>query len=317
MLTSLYHSYIPHRAKYVTIVSVTIYRLFIIHIMTQSSYENLTQALEHLSATWNLDRLRPLEPSSFTHNYVGVAYSHQFQADVVIKICPEGIDTERKALEYFQGDTCVKLLAHDTAYHGILLEYVQPATLLKSYFPHDEDYAISIFAEIVKSYIHRPITSTRSFPTTEQWLATLHTHASTMIPRSVLTRAQQMSQELLATQTHVCVLHGDLHHENILQRGDRWIMIDPKGVIGEPEYELAAFLRNPIPQLLEQPHAHEIIQNRIKQFCALFGFDQQRIVRWNFVQAILAACWAEQNGRPISKDGYYLRLATLIENMID
>ncbi len=38
---------------------------------------------------------------------------------------------------------------------------------------------------------------------------------------------------------------GDLHHENILaaERAP-WLAIDPKGVIGEPAYEMGALLRN-------------------------------------------------------------------------
>jgi len=42
------------------------------------------------------------------------------------------------------------------------------------------------------------------------------------------------------------VLHGDLHHFNILSSGDRWLAIDPKGIIGEPEFEPAAYLENKI-----------------------------------------------------------------------
>ena len=47
------------------------------------------------------------------------------------------------------------------------------------------------------------------------------------------------------------VLHGDLHHYNILSaEREPWLAIDPKGIVGEPEYEAAAFLRN---NLLDRP----------------------------------------------------------------
>ena len=42
------------------------------------------------------------------------------------------------------------------------------------------------------------------------------------------------------------VLHGDLHHYNILAATrEQSLAIDPQGVIGEPEYEVGALLRNP------------------------------------------------------------------------
>lgn len=37
------------------------------------------------------------------------------------------------------------------------------------------------------------------------------------------------------------VLYGDLHHDNILQNNDTWVVIDPKEVVSEPEFEMAAF----------------------------------------------------------------------------
>jgi len=36
---------------------------------------------------------------------------------------------------------------------------------------------------------------------------------------------------------------------------DGWVAIDPKVVIGEPAYEVAAFIRNPMPALLKHADA--------------------------------------------------------------
>ena len=52
--------------------------------------------------------------------------------------------------------------------------------------------------------------------------------------------------DLCATQRNPALLHGDLHHYNVLSdRARGWCAIDPKGVVGELEYELGAALRNP------------------------------------------------------------------------
>jgi streptomycin 6-kinase len=93
----------------------------------------------------------------------------------------------------------------------------------------------------------------------------------------------------------VTLLHGDLHHGNILFNGEKWVAIDPKGVIGEIDYEVGAFIRNPIPLLLEQHNPTDIIKNRIKCFSQELGLDQQRVTAWAFVQAVLAAHWSAEN----------------------
>jgi len=67
--------------------------------------------------------------------------------------------------------------------------------------------------------------------------------------------------------------------------------MDPKGVIGEPAYEVAAFFRNPIPELLHHADATTIIYNRITRFSELLGIPAKRILDWCFVQAVLAWVW--------------------------
>jgi streptomycin 6-kinase len=79
--------------------------------------------------------------------------------------------------------------------------------------------------------------------------------------------------ELLPSQEAQVVLHGDLHHYNILSSGDQWKAIDPKGVIGEPVYETGALLRNPFG-LLDRPNPLKLTERRIAILSELLGFDR-------------------------------------------
>ena len=72
------------------------------------------------------------------------------------------------------------------------------------------------------------------------------------------------------------LLHGDLQHYNVLfdnQRG--WTAIDPKGVVGELEYELGALLRNPIelPDVFTNP---ERIKHRLEILTTALQLDYSR-----------------------------------------
>lgn len=67
-----------------------------------------------------------------------------------------------------------------------------------------------------------------------------------LLPRRLVECAGRLFDELCATATGRVVLHGDLHHDNVL-RADRepWLAIDPHGLLGDPGYEIAPVLYNP------------------------------------------------------------------------
>ena len=113
------------------------------------------------------------------------------------------------------------------------------------------------------------------------------------LPEALVDRAERLFAELLASMSGLVVLHGDLHHFNILAAERQpWLAIDPKGVVGEPEYEVGAFLRNPTPDLLSNPHAGWILSRRLDQFSEELSFDRERLRNWGMAQAVLSAWWS-------------------------
>ncbi|MDA1347608.1 MAG: hypothetical protein O3A47_01890 [Chloroflexi bacterium] len=64
--------------------------------------------------------------------------------------------------------------------------------------------------------------------------------------------------------------------------------IDPKGVVGPPEFDVCAFLRN---NLLTQPEPEIVLARRIDLFADELGFDRQRVAGWGLVEATLSAAW--------------------------
>ena len=61
-----------------------------------------------------------------------------------------------------------------------------------------------------------------------------------------LRTAENVAAELLASPRDVTVLHGDIHHGNILDFGARgWLAVDPKGLVGERGLDYANLFCNP------------------------------------------------------------------------
>jgi streptomycin 6-kinase len=132
------------------------------------------------------------------------------------------------------------------------------------------------------------------------------------IPARLVAQARQLYFDLCASQRSVRLLHGDLQHYNVLFDSDRgWLAIDPKGVIGEVEYEIGASLRNPYekPELFASP---ETVERRLRCFEAKLKLNYDRALAWGFAQAVLSAIWSVEDGFAVDAGNPSLRLANAI-----
>ncbi|ODN43515.1 hypothetical protein BGC07_12050 [Piscirickettsia litoralis] len=113
-----------------------------------------------------------------------------------------------------------------------------------------------------------------------------------------MSKAKKLKNNLLGSIKEEIVLHGDLHHDNVIHHKDRWLAIDPKGVLGEREFEVAAF--NFIHQSeLSQENISELFLYRVDRLANRLNLDSQRIADWVFVRLVLAVCWmVEDNNDP-------------------
>ena len=119
-------------------------------------------------------------------------------------------------------------------------------------------------------------------------------------PARLIAEVENLRADLTASAGIPVLLHGDLHHDNIVAAGRAaWRAIDPKGLIGEPAYEIGPLLFNPQPQLLAAPQPGRILARRVDHCAAELGLERARVRGWGLVRAVLAAWWhAESTGRP-------------------
>jgi streptomycin 6-kinase len=109
-------------------------------------------------------------------------------------------------------------------------------------------------------------------------------------------RAEALFAELIPSQSELVVLHGDLHHFNVLAaQREPWLAVDPKGVVGEPAYDMGAFLHNPT-ELLNTPHPGRVLERRIDLLAEELDLDRSRVRGWAISQAVLAAYWGWEDG---------------------
>lgn len=254
---------------------------------------------------WAADRwgLRVGAPFALSYNYVAAA-TRADGAAVVLKlgVPREEIDTEIAALRLYDGAGAARLLEADAERGALLLERLEPGTMLSSLEATDDEAATAAAAAVMRQIWHRPPEG-HGFPLVEQWAGGLGELREQFggttgpFPRGLVERAEGLFAELLPSQGERVVLHGDLHHYNILaaERAP-WLAIDPKGVLGERAYEVGALLRNPTPQISRRPELRRVLGRRLDQLCEALELDRERTLGWALAQVVLAAWWSYDEG---------------------
>jgi streptomycin 6-kinase len=126
----------------------------------------------------------------------------------------------------------------------------------------------------------------------DRWFASLsvaeRAHGGTF------TNSAVAAEELLAEPRDVVVLHGDYHHDNVLDGGERgWLVIDPKGLIGERGFEYANLFRNPTA---EQALAPGVLARRAAIVAERARLEPRRLLKWVLAYAGLGAAWSIESG---------------------
>lgn len=115
-------------------------------------------------------------------------------------------------------------------------------------------------------------------------------------PASTLRASQRAMEQLLATPRDVVCLHGDIHHHNILDGGNRgWLAIDPKGLLGERGFDYANLFCNPDAATACHPQRFEARLQLVTQAAQL---DRQRLLQWILAWSGLSAVWHMEDETP-------------------
>lgn len=111
------------------------------------------------------------------------------------------------------------------------------------------------------------------------------------------------------------LLHGDLQHYNILQAQDTWLAIDPKGVVGDPGYEVGASFFNPLPRILLVPNLEQMLARRVAQLSEELGMERARIRGWGLAQCVRNAWSMVANNQLSQNPQGVLRCAEILSRL--
>jgi streptomycin 6-kinase len=265
-------------------------------VATDEWLAKLPTLLDECAQRWQLQILPPLPRLSF-HYIAPVMRADGSRA--ILKTCSltDEFPTGTLALRYCAGQSMVRLLEFDEVNEVALLEYLEPGTTLSPFVPERDEQATSILATVMKR-IWRPAPVGQSFPTVEKWARGLsrlrerYQGGNGPFPAHLLDEAETLFHDLPGSAGPALLLHGDLHHENVLLAGDAWKAIDPKGVIGDPGYEVGAMMYNPLGWIHLVSDPRRLIARRVDQLAEELAMDRARVRGWGLAQCVLSAWWS-------------------------
>lgn len=241
--------------------------------------------LEDRRIAWGLDPAGP--PVGTLHAWlqpVGFA-----GAPAMLKVAQT--EEERrggKALAWFGGRGAVRVLRHDA--EAVLMDQLADDRPLAALAMRDRagDLEACAIACAVAKRLHadqpRP---PHGLVPLRRWFRDLEETASNS---ALQTLAWQMADRLLTNDREPRVLHGDLHHGNILHDpAHGWLAIDPKGLLGPRGYDYANLLRNPLDPMAAAPDRLAAVAARVADRA---GLPLDEVLGWTLAHAVLSAVWS-------------------------
>lgn len=249
----------------------------------------MTESRLQIKATdWNVIIEETLETATSL-----IGFGVRAGVRVVLKITRKSGDESHsgKVLRAFAGDGAVRVYESET--DAVLLERLEPGGHLVDLVKRGEDEeATRILANVIAKLAYHDAPA--ECPTVADWGRGFDRYLESgnkEIPRESVLEARNIYQELTSSQRTTMLLHGDLQHYNVLFDNERgWVAIDPKGVVGELEYEVGALLRNPV-ELPELYTNQTIFNRRLEILTDLLHLDHSRALNWARAQSVLSRIW--------------------------
>lgn len=194
-------------------------------------------------------------------------------------------------MEYWGGDGAARVLRHEKP--ALLMERAQGVQSLhrmaKTGF---DDEATRILCETAARLHARRGKPLPELIPLKRWFMELEESAAKY--DEIIQKAALAARELLSEQREITTLHGDLHHDNVLDFGSHgWLAIDPKRLLGERTFDFANIFCNPDFEVASSPGR---LARQAMIVAEVAHVDHRRLLQWILAYAGLSAVWIMNSG---------------------
>lgn len=245
--------------------------------------------LADLASQWGLSSLMLVENLSF--NLIVTARSDKFDERVVLKVSPpnRSVWNEVRWLKHYR-NAGPDVLDFDSLLNAFLMRRCHDGESLKNELPKIGD-------ERATRILCGAIRRLRSSSVKDESFR----HLSDLIPdfdilehfteKRLFAKSQDLFRDLTRDRSRDVLLHGDLHHDNLIRSGEEWLVIDPHGYQGPPTAEVGVMIYNPLDAFPNERPLEAVLDRRIRILAEELGDDIRLIQDWCFCKAMLSAAW--------------------------
>ncbi|MBB3111874.1 streptomycin 6-kinase [Paenibacillus phyllosphaerae] len=280
-------------------------------------YAKISSDLGTYADLWSLTSLQLIP--SYSANIVFRCHSAR-HGRAVLKIGNPawgGIAAEYLALSEYKGRRFCQVFEADIANQVMLEACVEPGIPLR-----DEpvlENRLTVFSTLYEGLHIAPDESER-YPTYIGWVRRITAYMSTRTDFVELYRHMSKAEEIClsvaAAYGRQLLLHGDFHHDNILQGSDgNYVLIDPKGVIGDPVFDVPRFILNEFDDDLT-PRTGDHINAVIGSLEAKLDIPQRIIRQCLYVETTMGMCWSVEDGAAPEELPKLLRTVEFAESLL-
>jgi streptomycin 6-kinase len=252
----------------------------------------LPTLLAEIEREWSLEIGKPFPNLSY-HYVAPCVFKNGGEAVIKIGFPGEKTTTlnEIKMLRLLDGKGICRLFAFDEKRSALLLEKLAPGENLKTICRKNDARAVEIAIRVMRKFWREP-PENHGFPFLEDWFRDFQKAEKINFAPAYIEKAQKYFAELNAAIAPKKLLHGDFHHENILSsEREKFLAIDPKGIVGDIGYDLSVFLINHANWLKNEPNLPEKLNFAIRAFSEAFQIKPESLRKWIFAHSVLSAWW--------------------------
>lgn len=214
---------------------------------------------------------------------------------------------EYNMLRQLKGNGCCKVYAYDEQNGFLLEERVIPGIALREEADLNRRILVlkDVFYKIHTTYKTHGDTDESYRKTYLDWLTDVNVFFKENdidhVMAENVNRANEICKDIFQKYPERMLLHGDLHHDNILQCADgTYAMIDPKGVIGPEILDLPRFIMNELDtkhNCTDEEHMMRVVQ----LVSETFKYPILDIAKVYFMEVILGNAWCMEDGDAINE----------------
>jgi len=182
---------------------------------------------------------------------------------------------EAAALELWDGEGAIRLLAHDPEEHALLLERCVPGTPLS-------EAGTEASMDVLVGLLPRLWKRAEGFNTIEDEAPHLLEDLESARDQRLKDAALSYLNDLVPSQGEPVLVNQDLHGANVLAaEREPWLVIDPKPLAAEREFSAASIVRSN-----ELGHSKDRVLYRLDRLCSDLGLDRERAIGWTVVHTV-------------------------------